>query len=39
LALCFNSIFYFFLTEAAQYECSYRRTAHNANAAQLRPYA
>jgi len=29
LALSFNSIFYF-LTEAAQYECSYRRTAHHA---------
>ena len=27
LALSFNSIF---LTEAAQYECSYSRTAHNA---------
>ena len=30
LALSFNSIFNFFLTEAAQYECSYRRTAHHA---------
>jgi len=29
LALSFNSVFYF-LTEAAQYECSYRRTAHHA---------
>jgi len=28
LALSFNSIFNFFVTEAAQYECSYRRTAH-----------
>jgi len=28
LASSFNSIFNFFLTEAAQYECSYRRTAH-----------
>ena len=32
LALSFNSIFNFFLTEAAQYECSYRRTAHQATA-------
>ena len=30
LALSFNSIFNFFLTEGAQYECSYRRTAHHA---------
>ena len=29
LALSFNSIFNF-LTEAAKYECSYRRTAHHA---------
>ena len=32
LALFFNSIFNFFLTEAAQYECSYHRTAHYATA-------
>jgi len=31
LALYFNSSFIFF-TEAAQYECSYRRTAHHATA-------
>ena len=31
LALSFNSIF-IFLTEGAQYECSYRRTAHHATA-------
>jgi len=31
LALSFNSIL-FFLTEAAQYECSYRRTPHHATA-------
>jgi len=31
LALSFNSIF-IFMTEAAQYECSYRRTAHHATA-------
>ena len=30
LALSFDSIFNFSLTEAAQYECSYRRTAHHA---------
>ena len=30
LALSFNSILKFFLTEAAQYKCSYRRTAHHA---------
>jgi len=31
LAISFTSIFnFFFLTEAAQYECSYRRTAHHA---------
>jgi len=28
LALSFNSIFIFFLTEAARYDCSYRRTTH-----------
>ena len=31
MALFFNSIV-IFLTEAAQYECSYRRTAHHATA-------
>ena len=28
--IIFQFYFYFFLTEAAQYECSYRRTAHHA---------
>ena len=32
LALSLHSILIFFLTEAAQYECSYRRTAHHATA-------
>jgi len=30
LALSFNSVSNFFRTQAAQYECSYRRTAHHA---------
>jgi len=34
LALSFNSIFIFFVTEAAQYECSYRRTAHHVTGSQ-----
>ena len=36
LALSFNSIF--FLTEAAQYESSYRRTAHHATSSQPANY-
>jgi len=36
LALSFNSIFLFFWTEAAQYECSYRRTAHHATGGKTR---
>ena len=30
--IIFQFYFYFFLIEAAQYECSYRRTAHHATA-------
>ena len=38
MALSFNSIFIFFLTEAAQYESSYRRTAHHATSSQPANY-
>jgi len=31
--IIFQFYFLFFLTEAAQYECSYRRTAHHATGA------
>ena len=33
--MSFNSIFNFFVTKAAKYECSYSRTAHHATAWSL----